>query len=45
MRERKERLQKAKTDFEIKEIMNDTNWKIRVLNEQRFQEETQELAE
>jgi hypothetical protein len=39
IRERKERLLKAKTDFEIKEVMNDTNWKIRVLNEQRYEEE------
>ena len=46
IRERKERLLKAKTDFEIKEIMNDTNWKIRVLNEQRYQEEEiQEVCE
>jgi len=45
IRERKERLLKAKTDFEIKEVMNDTNWKIRVLNEQRYEQQEKEDSE
>ena len=39
MRERKKKLNYAKNAFQIREIMQDTNWKIRVLNEQRKNEE------
>tara|TARA_Y100000992_G_scaffold297864_1_gene262089 strand:+ start:104 stop:517 length:414 start_codon:yes stop_codon:yes gene_type:complete len=40
--ERRERLKCAKNDFQIKEIIQDTNWKIRVLNEQRKNKEKME---
>tara|TARA_B100000900_G_scaffold413760_1_gene438512 strand:+ start:160 stop:492 length:333 start_codon:yes stop_codon:yes gene_type:complete len=43
MHERRTLLSLAKTDREVKEIMRDTNWKIRVLNEQRLNEETNTL--
>lgn len=35
MHERRNLIAGAKSDYEVKEIMRETNWKIRVLNEQR----------
>ena len=35
MHERRNLLAGAKSDYQVKEIMKETNWKIRVLNEQR----------
>lgn len=42
LNERRKRLKYAKNGFQIKEIIQDTNWKIRVLNEQRKNEEKME---
>lgn len=42
MSERKKKLNCAKNAFQIREIMQDTNWKIRVLNEQRKNKEKRE---
>tara|TARA_Y100000816_G_C25884933_1_gene461732 strand:- start:211 stop:561 length:351 start_codon:yes stop_codon:yes gene_type:complete len=35
MHERRNLIAAAKSDYHVKEIMKETNWKIRVLNEQR----------
>lgn len=35
MHERRKLIAGAKSDYQVKEIMKETNWKIRVLNEQR----------
>ena len=39
MHERRKLISFARTDYEVKEILRETNWKIRVLNEQRLNKE------